>query len=445
MSRLAFLILLTVITFTGLLLRLIDYDRVPPFGVTQDEFAYPWAGMSLIQTGIPTSWSWFGSYPKRDIVVYWEATYPLVSPWLEKPPLYSLIAGGWVLANGAKDLFDVRLSVLRVLPITISFFTIILVGLLAKNFFGEKVALISTILYATVPTIVMSNRLSLVENLLTPIVLAALYLFPSRIFLIAFLCALAVLTKNIGIVLPLMLILILITQRKWRDILIIGTLVFLSALVHPLMGAYYNWNLFINVIAQYQEIHALSGFPELVSTIFRFPIVGHQWDKIFPEGPMLAGYILLFSSPFWLKAKNSLPFLLFPLAYVLVLALLESGGTLYSYFGWHVYPLFPFMMILLAKVLYDFWQDPEAFKSIFFYLLIGFSTVRLFIMIAPNLLNTWQLPLFLLSVVFLSSFLLKLKLRRILFLGLFLVFLFINFLVIASLNRIYPGFPQPIN
>ena len=142
-----FLVLFNLVVFLSLILRLHNYDRIPPFAATQDEFMYPWAGMTFIQKGIPTSWSWFESYPKRDVVVFWGAQYPLVSPWLEKPPLYPLISGSFVLATGVDQMNQVRLSTIRLIPIALSIFTIILTGLLAKNFFGKTVGIISALLY----------------------------------------------------------------------------------------------------------------------------------------------------------------------------------------------------------------------------------------------------------------------------------------------------------
>ncbi|OGD85609.1 hypothetical protein A2696_03910 [Candidatus Curtissbacteria bacterium RIFCSPHIGHO2_01_FULL_41_13] len=446
-----FIGLLIVIAFVGTLLRLIHYDRIPPFAATQDEFFYPWAGMTLIEDGIPTAWSWFESYPKRDIVVYWGATYPLVTPWVEKPPLYSLITGSLVLLTGAKELDDVRLSIIRLIPVTLSFFTIFLTGLLAKALFGNKIGLLSALLYVAVPTIVMANRLSLVENLLTPIVLLALYIYSlerggkllkAKPYVLGFLSGLAVLTKNIGIALPIIFVVIYLYQRKWKEVSIIALITVVFALVHPLMGLYYDWNLFIDVMKDYQKGHALVGLPELTQTIFRFPVIGHK-DKIFLDGAMLAGYLLLFSSPFWLKFKNNFVLLGFPFVYVVFLDILESGGTDFSYFGWHVFPLFPFLMILMSKVLYDLWQKPNFLQSLFFYLILGSSTVRFFLLLSPVFQRSWQWLMAIFLIILIGGFALKRNYQRLILTVLFAIFLIVNILVVINLNQIYPGFPQP--
>lgn len=453
LDKFLFYFLLILISFLGLLLRFRDYDRIPPFGETQDEFFYPWAGMTLLQKGVPVAWSLFPSYGKREYLSKWGINYPIVSPWVEKPPLYSLITGGLVTLKGAKKLEDVRLSVVRLMPVTLSFFTIFLIGLLATEIFNKEIGLLSSVLYATVPTIVMANRMSLVENLMTPLMLLTLYLFALKNdsskwntfkpYFLGLISGLVVITKNIGIALPLVIFLIFLFQKKWKETFIFGLISVLFVLIHPLMGAYYGWNLFINVLRDYQEAHALVGIPELVQTIFRFPVVGHK-DKIFLDGAMLAGYALLFSAPFWLKMKNSLAFLGFPFVYVTLLALLESGGTDFSYFGWHVYPLFPFLMILLAKVLYDLWQEPNLLQLLFFYLTLGLSTVRFFLLIRPELQRSWQGILALFLLILAGGFIFKTAYQRIVLAVLFVIFLIVNVLVVTNLNQIYPGFPQPL-
>lgn len=461
LTKFKFYLLLLTIALFGLILRFIDYDSVPPFDVTKDEFFYPWAGITFLQTGTPAAWSLFDAYPQGEIVYKWGTWYRIVSPWVEKPPLYPLLAGTWVLLNGAKDIFDVRLSVLRILPILISFATIILVGLIAKRFFEKSVALISAAVYSVIPTVVMSNRLSLVENLLTPLALLTIYLFSSenrnkfwlnaRPYVIGLLLGAVVLTKNIGVSLPLVILAILFFSKNWKELTISGSITIASILIHPLIGFFYGWNQFVEVLKDYREVHALTGLPEVTSTIFRFPIIGHQWDKIFPDGAMLASYILFFSSPFWLKASDFISkkqsqlilFLGFPFAYTISLVLLESGGTPYSYFGWHVYPLFPFVIILLAKIIYDFWKNPEVFQAIFLYLIIGLSSVRFLMLIFQDFQKSWQFILASLLVSLIGSFFLTKKSQKKSLLFIFFFFLLINILTVLKLNEIYPGNPQP--
>ncbi len=453
-----FIIVIIVLALLGVFLRLVDYSKIPPFDVTKDEFFYPWSGMTFLQTGVPKAWSLFDAYPTGEIVYKWGTWYRIVSPWVEKPPLYSLLAGFWMLGNGVTDMFEVRLSLLRILPITISFFTILFLALFANKLFGKTVAVISTVIYATVPTIVMGNRLSLVENLLTPIVLAGLYLFlilkgerMLNYLILSTFCALALLTKNIGAALPATFFIYYLSKRKWKALMIISSISALAFLFHPIIATvYYGFGQFLNVMGAYQKVHALAGPPELVSTIFRFPIVGHQWDKIFPDGPMLLGYILLFSAPMWLKRdeenlKKIISLIGFPFVYIISLGLLESAGTPYSFFGWHVYPIYPFLAILIGKLFVDVWEDPKIEKLALIYLTVGFSTVRFLTLIFPSTHKSWQEILSIVLLALLSlSFLRKSVVRNILVVS-FFIFIAINCILIFNLNFIYPSFEQPLN
>src|SRR3989344_4504981 len=127
-TKYKFHLFLFIIALFGLWLRFINYDKIPGFGVTQDEFAYTWAGMSLIKTGVPIAWSWMPSYTNRVLVSYFGNDYPMVSPWLDAPPLYSILSGSVALIFGEKEFDQVRLSTIRLLPIILSFFSIILFG-----------------------------------------------------------------------------------------------------------------------------------------------------------------------------------------------------------------------------------------------------------------------------------------------------------------------------
>lgn len=450
-----FVAFLVVIALLGLFLRFIKYDRIPPFTETQDEFFYPWAGMTLIKTGVPVGWSWFPSYPDRNIVVYWGATYPLVSPWVEKPPLYSLITGMTVIISGADQLNEVRLSVIRLVPVFLGFATIIFVGLLAKIIFDETVGITAASLYATVPAIVMSNRMSLVENLLTPICLLALIVFSANYFkkfsfpLIILLTGLAILTKNIGVALPLSIGLIFFSRKDWKHLAVLGLASFAFFLVHPLMGLFYDWNLYVNVLSEYRSNLATVGLPEIIQAIFSFPTIASK-ERLFQDGSILAGYILFLSAPFWLKAQGFLHeekyhlFLSLPFIYLILLGLLESGETQFSFFGWHVYLLFPFLMIVIARSLKTAFQTGNLFMTAFFYLIIGFSSVRFLLLIFPTLKETWQYILMIVFLILFPALLLRRKAQKITLLAFFSIYLLINILVVFNLDKIYTEIAQPL-
>jgi hypothetical protein len=139
---------------------------------------------------------------------------------------------------------------------------------------------------------------------------------------------------------------------------------------------------------------------------------------------MLLGYLLFFTSPWWLIQKYPLSafftthysknsfwsrlrkkisclhlgpehiLLSFPFAYITILSLLASGDK-FSFYGWHVFPLYPFLMILLAVVVYKLWKAPQFLGYLTCFLILGSSTLRFLLTNAPPQLQS-QWPTFLL-------------------------------------------------
>ncbi|WP_216403153.1 ArnT family glycosyltransferase, partial [Arcanobacterium phocae] len=168
-----------VITLIGFLLRFYHYDSLPPYNWTQDEFAFAWSGMSLIQEGVPTSWSFLS--PTDDfIVTVWEKTavrYRLVTPWFDHPPLFGLIVGMTAILGGAREFFDCTLSVIRIPSLFFGTLSIFLLYLVALRLTNAGTASIASLIFATNPNTVFLSRLTVSENFLACISLAVVLLF----------------------------------------------------------------------------------------------------------------------------------------------------------------------------------------------------------------------------------------------------------------------------
>src|SRR3989344_5641959 len=142
------------------IIKLHEYERWPG-PAHAEELAFGWAGINLIETGVPVSWSTL-DYPESSLVfdgivgdkagLYLPAK--LYKPWLDQPPLYSLLSGG------AAHLFgDSRDGVLpsahtRVPSVLISLLTMALVFYIAQKFFNYWVGILATVFYGTSPIIV---------------------------------------------------------------------------------------------------------------------------------------------------------------------------------------------------------------------------------------------------------------------------------------------------
>lgn len=441
--KIKFWIIIFTIASLGFILRLTNYDKLPPFLETIDEVMYPWAGISFLETGTPTSWSLFPSYTNVQNINLWNHDFRIVTPWIEKPPLYPLLTGAVALLFGQNKFGDISISTIRIIPLILSLFSIILLILLTEKFYSKAVAIIAGLLYATIPTIVISNRLSLSENLIIPISLAALFLIFSPLkgrwskfnpAIIGLLCGLAIITRQAGVALPVAASFILFTNKNWKTlkVVVIFSLLFLT--IHPLIGAYYNWGLYLNILKDYKNAYSI-GLPQVVANIFRFPAITYQFAPLL-DGSMLAGYILLFSFPFISNSKEkNLQILSFPLIYLLLLIFMESGKDV---FGWHLFPLFPFMTIILANVFYEFWQKPNLFKSTVIFLIIASSSFRFLLILAPALQHFWQKLFVLIFLIYISHFIFNnTKIQKFIVLTMFSIFILINIFIALKADLIY--------
>ena len=143
----------------GIFLRHDNFQTIPRHGATFDEFAWAWLGINLIQQQTPISWSSQPQYNNRAHLIYQGAAFWIVKPYLEHPPLFGLVAGGFAILNGAKDMYSVTLPIIRPLSLILGAFSILMIFLLSKEIYGRKVALVSSLLYATIPTIVLGRVL----------------------------------------------------------------------------------------------------------------------------------------------------------------------------------------------------------------------------------------------------------------------------------------------
>src|SRR2546423_15375757 len=121
------IIFLLAIILLGFLLRYHNLYTWPRVGATFDEFAWTWQGISLIKTGIPTSWSYHPQYKHGKPIIYRKAAFILVTPYLEHPPVFGLIAGSYALISGAHGMFDVTIEKIRGLALILGIVSILLV------------------------------------------------------------------------------------------------------------------------------------------------------------------------------------------------------------------------------------------------------------------------------------------------------------------------------
>lgn len=444
-----FLTIIFTITLLGFILRFYQYDTISNETESFDEVFYAWGGASLIQEGIPTSWSWFEQYTNEYLREEYGTIFRIVSPVIEKPPLYFIINGLLINFAGPDNYFKTPHSLFRIIPLLLSIATIFLTGLLASKIFNKQIGLLSALLYATIPNIILANRLSLTENLITPIILLSLYLFSTdsvhkittKTYAIGFLSAAALLTKQVGIIVALSFISIYLYLRLLRKAFIISLFLAIALISYITYAAYYDWNLFLQLNNQWRIAHTLAGLPEVISSIFRYPGFGPK-NHPYLDGTMLAAILILFTAPFWIinNTKNKLQslFLYVPFLYLILISLNESGSTPFTYFNWYIYPLFPFAIILLAKIFSDFYKKPNILYLMFFQLLIGSSIVRNTFITFPRIYHyLWQYTFIILLITGFSIFFLKREISKTIIIILFSLLILSNIYTVINIEKIY--------
>jgi len=329
--------------------------------------------MNLIQKGVPSSWSPHPQYESFRQVYYQEAHFRIVTPFLEHPPLFGLIAGGFALLSGVNDMFSLNIRDIRLLSLILGTLSIGLVFLLVRQLYDEKVALIASFLYAIIPSIAVGSRIVQNENFFIPAWLLALYLASKYIKsknilyrnFAAVICGLLILAKIPWIAAAGSIFLIFLYLKKYKDALVfiiapvLGLLVFLS------YGIYYDKDLFFNLwglqVARYDltftSFYAIFQKPYLV-------------DRFYLDGWIYFGWFA-----FILILKDFKKHYLIIFALLSYLVIFISGIPDEPGHGWYRYPFYPFLIISLALFIKEHFNKNYVLTFLFF-IFIGLTLLE---------------------------------------------------------------------
>lgn len=376
------------------------YWLYPPVASTFDEFAYGWLGMSLLNTGIPTSWSFipdyangipknarlyfygntvmvnnivptyenFASFPKpvrhvQEIEVdKYKSQFPIVQPYLEQPPLGGILISLPLIFSGKTGFDQASLFDLRKPFVYLGVLTTLLVILLADVWYGRPIALASGFLYATVPTILLGSRLALPENILTfflllEILLLEVYLKKKQktfLFLACLLAFLSPLIKPFGLSLGLVgIAYFVLKQRDIKKALFFAAASFLAISAYAFYGISYDKNTFVSVLT-YQSSRFFTG-----PNIFLYKILIPKITKLFLDGWIFFGWLAVVVLSFQKTKHLSLLIGLF--GYLITIVLF--GG---EDFGWYRLPLYPFLMIAAGFLVVELVKTANFFPTLIF-------------------------------------------------------------------------------
>jgi hypothetical protein len=100
-------------------LRFHEFTQAPVLADNQDPLQFAWAGLTLITKHVPYAWEYFGPYHYQVYVNSSGELLPIVHPWLNHPPLFALLVGGWAYILGARELSDVTVAMIRPVAIVL--------------------------------------------------------------------------------------------------------------------------------------------------------------------------------------------------------------------------------------------------------------------------------------------------------------------------------------
>jgi len=356
---------LAAILVLGLALRLHQYDLIPFQNETADEYQHGWEGWSLLHEGTPRAWTFYPWIYSREEVVpfsWFGAPYYLARPYFDHPPGFSLLVGGVSTLLGADQMLDCTLWRMRLVPIFLGLLTIYLVARSGWSLLGSPLAgTLGALLYATLPTIVLGNRLVKAENLLAPLLLLQAlwlerYIREGRrgdLLRIAAAGFGAIWAKATGVAVPAVALLLLGASRRWKGVTVVGATAAAAVLAYLAYGALYGWGTFTTVLGlQASKVVAvrtlldLAGISRIVELQF-----GTGW------------YLWLVIAAAWM-ALGPHRRVLAPLGlYFLVVCLTADTRGVY---GWYRLPLYPFLCLAGGKFLSEWWEERDLSRAFLF-------------------------------------------------------------------------------
>lgn len=403
----ASLILVIFITFQFAKIRSVGYERIPTIGIF-DERNYALQGISIRQNGIPIGWSDSGSYEKTignvqttkldglrievngQAPSFWSfGNFPkpvlsvnefdfglgkqhlkLVQPFLDHTPI-----GGLVYSLGLGEIsnfLDITPDQFRKPALYLGILTSLLLFTFVYQMTGSPgTALLSAILYNSVPTYLLASRYALLENVLAPSVLIHLnfLLLSKRLFenkkwslfsliLSGLFAGISVLAKETGAGFILgSLSLLLIWKYPKKSIFLFVISASFAVGLYILWGMWLSSQLFLEVFL----FNAGRGSFGALNFLYMLPSLR------FPQFPFDGWWIWGFISILILTLKDWRPYspLLFPVAGHLLILTITSHAN----YPWYYLAFIPFLAAASAGVIWNMIKQPSLPILVAFFLI----------------------------------------------------------------------------
>ena len=368
-------LIIVLILLLGFFLRSNNLSTWPRQGATFDEYAWTWQGISLIKNHVPTSWSPHPEYKNYKDVIYQKTHFRIVTPFLEHPPVFGLVAGSFAILNGVQGIYDLHFYDIRPLALILGMLSLILLYLLVKEIYDKKTALVASLLYATVPTVVIGSRIVQNENFFIPLWLLSLFLISKFIKtknpwlrnLAALICGLLILAKIPWVAGGISIVIIFLSLKKYKDIVKFLAIAIPIGLLYFVYGFYFDRELFLSLLSLQAQRYDLTF--NSIYALFQKP---YLVDRFYTDGWIYFGWfsvVLLFLKDFKKNIFVSAPIL----AYFLIFL---SGIPDEAGHGWYRYPFYPFLIISTAIFLKDYFLK-NWLLTFFFLVFVGTSLFQL--------------------------------------------------------------------
>ena len=331
------------VTSLALLLRFHSVDRAPLFTDNLDEIQFTWAGLNLILHGDPITWSFYPGYPGYTNYNAFGVSVPVVHHWMDHPPLFSLLMGGWVWLLGVRDMVGFTATQVRVVPVVASTLTIPLVQMLGRRFIGAPAAMVGALLLATGPGAVLMGRQAEPESVQAVLLLVALLLTLRTLedrgggWTVAALLAIALVTplfKVSGVAVGGICAVILATSGRWRLAGALAAAVAGGVLLFVVYGAIVDWQLFLRIweVQASNRIGVMSGYDFIAAMA--------GINRRLRDGWWLLGFIGLGMLVANRGARREL-FLVWPAAAYVMTMLVLAGERQVEQYGWYRVIIYP--------------------------------------------------------------------------------------------------------
>lgn len=398
---------LGLVVLTALLLRLHDYTLAPAFTDNADELQFTWAGLNLIVHGDPYTWSYFAGYASYTNFSDFGTNYPLVHHWMDHPPLFAYLMGGWVWLLGDREMAQVTPEQVRVIPVLLSTLSVLLVHRLGRRFLAVQAALAGAALLATAPGAVLLGREAEPEALQAVLLLGALLLTVRALdgeagrWTVAglLLCCLAApLAKVPGVAVGGICAAILFTGRRWSLAAACLGAAAAALLLFALYGRLIDWALFVRIFQA--QTHNRLG----IMGAFDFIAQPTGVNRRLRDGWWLLGWIGLALWTAVREGRRDL-FLVWPVAAYALTMLVMAGERQIEQYGWYKWIIYPEVYLAAGFLAWQAVSRPAPGRLALLLALGGATAVNwlapsgpnpflvsavLLVVLAPALLLAWR-------------------------------------------------------